>query len=91
MVIHSDKDYRLPISEGLAAFNVLQMRGIESRFLTFPDENHWVLNEENSLVWHTVVLNWINKHVGLPPYREGKGPEPERVAKWKKHSELRNV
>ena len=57
-------------SEGLAAFNILQERGIPSRFLTFPDENHWVLKEENSLVWHTVVLNWINKHVGLPPYRE---------------------
>ena len=57
-------------SEGLAAFNILQERGIPSRFLTFPDENHWVLKEENSLVWHTVVLNWINKHVGLPPYRK---------------------
>jgi len=58
------------ISEGLAAFNILQERGIESRFLTFPDENHWVLNEENSLVWHIVVLNWINRFVGLPPYKE---------------------
>ena len=70
LVIHSEKDYRLPISEGLAMFNVLQTRGVESRFLSFPDENHWVLNEENSLVWHTVVLNWINKHVGLPPYKD---------------------
>ena len=70
LVIHNELDYRLPISEGLAMFNVLQERGIESRFLTFPDENHWVLKEENSLVWHTVVLNWINKFVGLPPYKE---------------------
>ena len=84
LVIHSDKDYRLPISEGLAAFNVLQLRDVDSQFLTFPDENHFVLNEENSLVWHTVVLNWINKYAGLPEYRKGKGPEPERVAKWKK-------
>lgn len=70
LVIHNELDYRLPISEGLAVFNVLQERGIESRFLTFPDENHWVLKEENSLVWHTVVLNWINRFVGLPPYKE---------------------
>ena len=70
LVIHNELDYRLPISEGLAAFNVLQERGIESRFLSFPDENHWVLKEENSLVWHTVVLNWINKFVGLPPYKQ---------------------
>jgi len=69
LIIHSALDYRLPITEGLAAFNVLQERGVESRFLTFPDENHWVLKEENSLVWHTVVLNWINKYVGLPPYK----------------------
>lgn len=41
---------------------------MESQFLTFPDENHWVLKPENGLVWHKVVLNWINKHVGLPPY-----------------------
>lgn len=68
LVIHSAKDFRLPISEGLAAFNVLQTKGIESEFLTFPEENHWVLKPENSLVWHKVVLNWINKHVGLPAY-----------------------
>ncbi len=70
LVIHNELDYRLPISEGLAAFNVLQKRGVESQFLTFPDENHWVMKHENSLVWHTVVLNWINKFVGLPPYKE---------------------
>ena len=70
LVVHNELDYRLPISEGLAMFNVLQEKGIESRFLSFSDENHWVLKEENSLVWHTVVLNWINKFVGLPPYKE---------------------
>ena len=70
LVIHNELDYRLPISEGLAAFNVLQERGVESRFLMFPDENHFVLKEENSLVWHTVVLNWINRFAGLPPYKE---------------------
>ena len=72
LVIHNELDYRLPISEGLAMFNVLQERGVKSRFLTFPDENHWVLNEENSLVWHTVVLNWINGFVGLPEYKSEK-------------------
>ncbi|GAB7354746.1 hypothetical protein MBLNU459_g5156t1 [Dothideomycetes sp. NU459] len=68
LVIHSSKDYRLCISEGLSAFNVLQARGVESQFLTFPDENHWVLKPENSLVWHKVVLNFINKHAGLPAF-----------------------
>ena len=70
LVIHSEKDYRICISDGLAAFNVLQARGVESQFLTFPDENHFVTRPENSLVWHKVVLNWINKHVGLPAYAD---------------------
>lgn len=73
LTIHSALDYRLPISEGLAAFNILQTRGVASQFLTFPDENHFVLNPENSLVWHKVVLNWVNKHVGLPAYAEEEG------------------
>ena len=72
LIIHNELDYRLPISEGLAAFNVLQSRGVESQFLTFPDENHWVLKPENSLVWHAVVLNWINKFCDLPPYKTEK-------------------
>ncbi|KZF25951.1 alpha/beta-hydrolase [Xylona heveae TC161] len=73
LIIHNELDYRLPVSEGLAAFNVLQKRGVPSMYLTFPDENHWVLKPENSLQWHTVVLNWINKFAGLPPYKENNG------------------
>lgn len=72
LVIHSERDFRIPISDGLAAFNVLQSKRIESQLLVFPDENHWVLKPENSLYWHTVVLNWINRHVGLPPYGVAK-------------------
>ncbi|OTB08818.1 hypothetical protein M426DRAFT_316843 [Hypoxylon sp. CI-4A] len=65
LIIHSELDYRLPISEGLAAFNALQTRGVPSRILIFPDENHWVLKPENSLVWHKEVISWINKWTGL--------------------------
>jgi dipeptidyl aminopeptidase/acylaminoacyl peptidase len=72
LVIHNELDYRLPISEGLAVFNILQVKGIPSKLLSFPDENHWVLKPENSLLWHTEVLNFINKYAGLPAY---KGPE----------------
>jgi len=59
-IVHNTLDYRLPESDGLALFNILQARGVPSRFLNFPDENHWVLNQENSLVWHTEIFNWIN-------------------------------
>lgn len=73
LIIHSEKDYRLTIAEGLSAFNVLQGKGIESRFLTFSDENHWVLGEENSLLWDLVVLNWCNRFVGLAEVRDREG------------------
>ncbi|KAK4495912.1 hypothetical protein PRZ48_013180 [Zasmidium cellare] len=63
-LIHSEMDYRLPISEGLAMFNALQVVGVPSRFLTFPDETHWVLNRENSLFWHQEIYNWINYWTG---------------------------
>lgn len=76
LVIHSSKDYRLAVPEGLAAFNVLQARGVDSEFLNFPDENHFVLKPENSLVWHKAVLNFINKYVGLPPFAD-ESPDDE--------------
>jgi dipeptidyl aminopeptidase/acylaminoacyl peptidase len=63
-VVHSDLDYRLPVSEGIAMFNALQELGVPSRFLNFPDESHWVLNQENSLFWHTEIYNWINYWTG---------------------------
>ncbi|KAL2369803.1 dipeptidyl-peptidase 5 [Blastomyces gilchristii SLH14081] len=65
LVIHSDLDYRLAVAEGLSLFNILQERGVPSRFLNFPDENHWVLSKENSLVWHQQVLGWVNKYSGI--------------------------
>ncbi|MCJ1404622.1 hypothetical protein MMC11_007848 [Xylographa trunciseda] len=65
LFIHSDLDYRCPITEGLGPFAVCQQRGIESRFLNFPDENHFVLKPENSLKWHRTVLGWINKYADV--------------------------
>jgi dipeptidyl aminopeptidase/acylaminoacyl peptidase len=65
LIIHSELDYRLPITEGLSPFNILQAKGIPSKLLMFPDENHWVIKHENSLVWHREVLNWINKYSGI--------------------------
>jgi hypothetical protein len=49
------------------------MRGVESMFLNFPDENHFVNKHENSMVWHRVVLNFINSFVGLPTLLDGEG------------------
>ncbi|HKI03056.1 MAG TPA: S9 family peptidase [Thermoanaerobaculia bacterium] len=61
LVVHGGLDYRIPVDQGIAAFNVLQRRGIPSQFLHFPDENHWVLKPANSLLWHETVLAWLDR------------------------------
>jgi dipeptidyl aminopeptidase/acylaminoacyl peptidase len=63
LVVHSEQDFRIPYSQGIAAFTALQRRGIESRFLEFPDENHWVLKPANSVLWYHTVLDWLDKHL----------------------------
>ena len=61
LVIHGGKDFRVVETQGFGTFNALQRRGIPSRFLYFPDENHWVLKPANSVLWHETVLVWLNK------------------------------
>lgn len=61
LVVHSGNDFRIPITQGLGAFTALQRRGIPSEFLTFPDENHWVLKPHNSVQWHDAVNGWLKK------------------------------
>jgi dipeptidyl aminopeptidase/acylaminoacyl peptidase len=63
LVIHGEQDLRIPYSEGIAAFTALQRRGIESKLLVFPDENHWVLKPANSVLWYHTVLNWLDAHL----------------------------
>jgi dipeptidyl aminopeptidase/acylaminoacyl peptidase len=62
LVTHGARDYRVPYSQGIATFTALQRRGIESKFLYFPDENHWVLKPANSELWYGTVLDWLDKY-----------------------------
>jgi dipeptidyl aminopeptidase/acylaminoacyl peptidase len=61
LVIHGEKDYRVPPEQGIATFTALQRRGIPSELLIFPDENHWVLKPQNSVQWHQTVEAWLAK------------------------------
>ncbi len=61
LIIQGGKDYRVPIGQGLEAFQAAQLQGIKSRLLFFPDENHWVLDYQNSLVWHTEFYKWLDE------------------------------
>lgn len=72
LVVHSEKDYRCPISQGLAAFGACQARVVESKFLSFGDEGHWVLGRENSLRWHRTVVGWCDKYCDVERARESK-------------------
>ena len=62
LVIQGDLDFRIPTAQALGTFTALQRQGIESKFLVFPDENHWVLKPANSVLWHHTVLDWLNKY-----------------------------
>ncbi|HEX2074605.1 MAG TPA: S9 family peptidase [Geodermatophilus sp.] len=63
LVIHGDRDYRVPIGEGLRLWYDLQKRGVPSKFLYFPDENHWVLTPGNATVWYEAVIAFLAEHV----------------------------
>ena len=63
LVIHGELDYRIPVTQGIAAFTALQRRGIPSKFLYFPDENHWVQKPHNSLQWHNEVNQWLHHYL----------------------------
>ena len=67
LVIHGEKDYRVPVTQGMEYYNTLRQKGVPTRFLYFPDENHWVLKPQNSLLWHKEVFAWISKYIGNGP------------------------
>jgi len=64
LVITSENDFRIPYTQGIAAFTALQRRNIPSRLLVFPDENHWVLKPKNSIQWYDEVFGWLNRWLG---------------------------
>ncbi|NTS78773.1 S9 family peptidase [Catenovulum sp. SM1970] len=59
-VIHGGKDYRVPLGQGIQAFQAAKLRGLKSRFLYFPEENHWVLNPQNGIVWQREFFKWLD-------------------------------
>lgn len=65
MIIQGGKDFRVPIGQGLEAFQTAQLQGIRSKLLYFPEENHWVLDYQNSLIWHTEFYKWLEET--MPP------------------------
>ena len=64
LIIQGGKDYRVPIGQGLEAFQAARTRGIKSRLLYFPEENHWVLSAQNGLAWQREFYRWLTETLG---------------------------
>jgi dipeptidyl aminopeptidase/acylaminoacyl peptidase len=64
LVIHGQRDYRLDVSQGFDLFTTLQMEGVPSKMLYFPDEGHWVLKPQNSQLWYKTVNAWVDQWIG---------------------------
>jgi dipeptidyl aminopeptidase/acylaminoacyl peptidase len=61
LIVQGGKDFRVPIGQGLQAFQAAQLLGIKSKLLYFPDENHWVLKPQNALVWQHQFFDWLKE------------------------------
>lgn len=63
LIIHGERDYRCPLSEGLNLFEALRYHDVEAELLIFPDENHWILNPQNVIVWYETVLAFVERYM----------------------------
>jgi dipeptidyl aminopeptidase/acylaminoacyl peptidase len=61
LIIHNEKDFRVPLTQGMEAFTAAQLKGVPSKFLSFPDENHWMLKPQNSILWQRVFFEWLDQ------------------------------
>ncbi|MGQ1788120.1 MULTISPECIES: S9 family peptidase [unclassified Saccharicrinis] len=63
LVIHGQKDFRIPYTQGMGAYNTAKLRDIPARFLFFPEENHWVLQPQNGILWHREFFRWLDTYL----------------------------
>ena len=61
LVLHGERDFRVPYTQGLALYNTLKRRGVEARLVLFEDENHWILQPRASLDWYREVETWLRR------------------------------
>jgi dipeptidyl aminopeptidase/acylaminoacyl peptidase len=67
LVLHGDRDFRVPVAQGLECYGVLKAKGVPARLVIFPDEHHWVLKPRNSLRWYQEVLGWLDRWLAPSP------------------------
>ena len=67
LVLHGEKDYRVPVTQGFEYYSTLRIKGVPTRLVYFPDENHWILKPQNARLWHREFFAWLDKYVGSGP------------------------
>jgi dipeptidyl aminopeptidase/acylaminoacyl peptidase len=67
LVMHGEKDYRVPVTQGFEYYNTLRIKGVPTRLVYFPDENHWILKPQNARLWHREFFAWVEKYIGSGP------------------------
>jgi dipeptidyl aminopeptidase/acylaminoacyl peptidase len=67
LVIHGEQDFRVPFGQGLQLFTALQMNKVPSKLLLFPDEGHWILKPQNTLLWYDTFVEWIEEWTRKQP------------------------
>jgi dipeptidyl aminopeptidase/acylaminoacyl peptidase len=78
LVIHGERDYRVPHSQALAVYNIYKAKGIDARLVFFPDENHWILKPRNSRLWYGEFFAWLKAH---DPAAKGSAAAPGTTRK----------
>ncbi|GBD35186.1 Dipeptidyl-peptidase 5 [bacterium HR36] len=67
LISHGEKDYRVPVTQGFEFYNTLRQKGVPTRLIYFPDENHWILKPQNSRLWYNEVFAWLDRYIGHGP------------------------
>ena len=80
LILHGQNDLRVPVGQAFSLFRVLQTRGVESRLVYYPDENHWILKPNNSLHWYGEVRDWIARFAEPGPVADDEVGDDEQVA-----------
>ncbi|MHB8952618.1 MAG: S9 family peptidase [Pirellulaceae bacterium] len=66
LIVHGERDFRIPVTQAMEAFTAAQLNGVPSRFLYFPEEGHWVQEPQNGVLWHRLFFDWLDRYCKLP-------------------------
>ena len=63
LISHGERDFRVPVTQGLEMYGTLKAKGVDAKLIYFPDENHWILKAQNSIFWYGEVFDWLKRYL----------------------------